>query len=261
MTHSTTLRPILILSLALGASASFAQPTSAPTPRINALRVHPLAPEMSAGPEEVVASGLLYRFQIEATNSPTSYSAEGLPAGLTLNPQTGEIVGVCGYNGGTYSATVSATNRHGTTTTQQVFTVNGIGPIEMPYVRGIAPPPDGIYRVGDTLVFCIQFVRGYTFPLVTGKPRLAFTIGGHTRYATYDNGSGEEMQFYVYAVTAEDPSASGIVTSDTIDLNGGTIRDAASLWSALNLTPIRAPGVQIEGGATAATRPTPRNQR
>lgn len=217
-------------------------------------RPHPLAPAIAPQPPVDVPSGLLFRVQIGASHEPTSFAATGLPAGLTLNPHTGEIAGVCGYNGGTYVATLSAANRHGTATVAQTFVVSGIGPIEMPTVRGIAPPPDGVYRAGDTLVFGVQFVRGYTYPLVTGQPRFAFTIGGHTRYATYDTGSGEEIQFYTYTVTADDPTASGVITYDTIDLNGGTLRDAASLWCALNFPAIQAPGVRIDAAAVQATK-------
>lgn len=204
---------------------------------------------MAVQPPEAVTSGLLYRFQISASNAPTRFTAQGLPAGLTLNSETGEIVGVCGYNAGRYPAMLTASNDFGATTSTQIFEVNGIGPIEMPSIRGIAPPPDATYRAGDTLVFCVQFVPGYTYPLVTGQPRFAFTLGGTTRYATYASGSGQEMQFYTYTITADDPSANGIITGDTIDLNGGTLRDGASLWCALNMVPITAPGVIIEGAS------------
>lgn len=240
-----------ILPLCL-AGVFAADTAGAPAPGTRpAARVHPLAPVIVAQPPAEVPSGLLFRFVIAATQEPASFEATGLPAGLTLNRHTGEISGVCGYNGGTYVATLTATNRHGAAAASQTFVVSGIGPIEMPTVRGVAPPPDGVYRAGDTLVFGVQFVRGYTYPLVTGQPRFAFTIGGHLRYATYDSGSGEEIQFYTYTVTADDPAAAGVITSDTIDLNGGTLRDAAALWCALNFPALQAPGVRIEAPAQA----------
>ncbi|MES2696378.1 MAG: Ig domain-containing protein, partial [Verrucomicrobiota bacterium] len=154
--------------------------------------LHAQAPSVSSRAAETISSGGLYTYQIAATNSPTSYSAAGLPAGLALNSTTGEIRGVCGFNTGTYTVTVSATNASGTGSATQNFVVNGGGPIEMPYVRAVLAPAAGTYRVGDPLLFRVQFANGYSFPYVTGRPRIALTIGGVTRYASYAWGSGDE---------------------------------------------------------------------
>jgi len=71
----------------------------------------------------VVGSALSY--QITASNSPTSYGATGLPAGLVINTSTGVISG-SPTTIGTYSTTLSATNANGTgyaTLTTNVATV------------------------------------------------------------------------------------------------------------------------------------------
>ena len=57
--------------------------------------------------------GTVFGYQITATNSPTSYGATGLPAGLSVNTSTGLISGTPSA-AGTSSVTLSATNATGT---------------------------------------------------------------------------------------------------------------------------------------------------
>jgi alpha-galactosidase len=63
-------------------SAYILTPVSAPTPRINGARVFGARP------------GADFLFSIAATGDrPMTFSAEGLPAGLSLDPATGRITG------------------------------------------------------------------------------------------------------------------------------------------------------------------------
>jgi hypothetical protein len=57
-------------------------------------------------------AGVAFAYTILATNTPTSYSATGLPAGLTLNTSTGAITGTVAASG-TAVATITATNASG----------------------------------------------------------------------------------------------------------------------------------------------------
>jgi hypothetical protein len=61
-------------------------------------------------------------FQIVATDAPASYSATGLPPGLTLNTETGLIQGIP-TAAGDYEITLGATNTHGTGNATLALTV------------------------------------------------------------------------------------------------------------------------------------------
>jgi uncharacterized repeat protein (TIGR03803 family) len=83
--------------------------TSAPPARLTVL-----GPPVITGPDGIQGvAGIPLAHTITATGEPTGFFASGLPPGLTVNPATGQIVGAPVY-GGTYQATLLATNVHGT---------------------------------------------------------------------------------------------------------------------------------------------------
>lgn len=76
-------------------------PKPGPAPRINGARVFGVRP------------GSPFLFTVAATGErPIRFAAEGLPAGLRLDPATGRISGSVAVPG-THAVTLSATNRHG----------------------------------------------------------------------------------------------------------------------------------------------------
>lgn len=80
------------------------------------------APVISSAATASGTVGAAFTYSIAASNAPTSYSATGLPAGLTVNTSTGVISGTP-TAAGTYTTTVSATNTTGTGTKQVVITI------------------------------------------------------------------------------------------------------------------------------------------
>ncbi len=66
-----------------------------------------------------------FSYQIQATDSPTSFGASGLPAGLTISTNTGLITGTLAF-GGTNNIVISARNAWGTgTATLQIIVSYG----------------------------------------------------------------------------------------------------------------------------------------
>jgi hypothetical protein len=80
----------------------------------------------------VISSNLLHQvvyqtnspaYTIQATNAPASFNAVGLPAGLSINQNTGLISGATTVAPGQYTVTVSATNQQGTGNAYLLITV------------------------------------------------------------------------------------------------------------------------------------------
>src|SRR5206468_10396824 len=71
--------------------------------------------------------GVAFSYQMTATNSPTSFGATGLPAGLALNATTGLISGTP-TSAGASTVTLSATNAGGTGTQTLAVTITAATP-------------------------------------------------------------------------------------------------------------------------------------
>ena len=86
------------------------------------LTVTPAPPVISSGTLVTGDIGAVLSYAITASNSPTSFSAVGLPSGLTLNAVTGVISGTPSGTG-TSTVTVGATNAGGTGTSTLTVTI------------------------------------------------------------------------------------------------------------------------------------------
>ena len=69
--------------------------------------------------------GVAFSYQISATNSPTTYGATGLPAGLSVNTASGLISGTP-MAAGTSTVTLSATNGSGTGRATLMLTISTV---------------------------------------------------------------------------------------------------------------------------------------
>lgn len=87
-----------------------------------------LPPTITSAATATGTTTVAFSYQITGSNSPTSYSATGLPAGLSINTTTGLISGTP-TAAGTSSVTIGATNASGTGTSTLTITV------------GLVPPP------------------------------------------------------------------------------------------------------------------------
>lgn len=75
-----------------------------------------MAPVISSGYSASGTVGMNFSYQVTASNSPTSFSASGLPSGLTINTSTGIISGTPSL-AGSFAIAISATNAYGTGST------------------------------------------------------------------------------------------------------------------------------------------------
>src|SRR5207244_349566 len=85
------------------------------------------------------------------------------------------------------------------------------------------------YGSGQTLDFTAHYDENVT---VTGTPRIPLTIGASAKFATYLSGTGTANLVFRYTVVSGDSDSDGIASASPIDLNGGTLKDAAGNTSA-----------------------------
>ncbi|MDR3481489.1 MAG: DUF4347 domain-containing protein, partial [Burkholderiaceae bacterium] len=110
-----------------------------------------------------------------------------------------------------------------------------------PAVTSVTVPGNATYVAGEALTFTTTFSEAVTVDTIGGTPRIAIdlTTGG-TVYANYVSGSGSNTLTFSYTVAAGTQALAGITTpAGAIDLNGGTIKDAATnaaSGTGLNLT-------------------------
>jgi len=83
------------------------------TTRPAALTVLQPVPAITSALDVTGTNGFGFDYSISASNSPISYNATGLPAGLILSPLTGQISGTLAASG-TFNAGISASNAVGT---------------------------------------------------------------------------------------------------------------------------------------------------
>jgi parallel beta-helix repeat protein len=122
---------VVTSSVTLGAINHIGTGTKVLTLTVNAT---PPAPVVTSASSATGTVGVAFNYQITATNSPTSFDAFGLPAGLSVNTATGLISGTP-TTSATYSVTVSATNAGGTGTKTLSVVIN---PVQAPVITSPA---------------------------------------------------------------------------------------------------------------------------
>jgi len=116
-----------------------------------ALTIAPSVPVITSATNTVGTEGEGFLFQITATDSPTSFGAQNLPAGLRLDTASGVISGVPVYPGD-FDATVTASNQWGV----------GTGPLHFTFANRTIP---GLAIANVTYSYSSPYVLDFQFSL------------------------------------------------------------------------------------------------
>ncbi len=117
-------------------------------------------------------------------------------------------------------------------------------------IDSVTASADCDYEVGDTITLTANFSQSVN---VLGTPSIGLTVGSTPQSALYTSGTGTTILTFEYQVQVGDLDADGIDVATPVNLNGGTIRDAAGNDAVLSFTPITN-GVFISNGRTTKCR-------
>jgi sugar lactone lactonase YvrE len=139
------------------------------------------APEITSSLSTSAAAGQWFSYQIAATNSPSSYTAKGLPAGLTVNSTTGAITGVP-TAAGTSTVALSATNADATAKAALTIEISDSAPVIT------SQPQSQVINAGSSVVFTVAVTGavnpGYQWSFngqaISGATAASYTIGSVT---------------------------------------------------------------------------------
>jgi hypothetical protein len=157
-----------------------------------------------------------YFADVDAGNNGTlSYSATGLPTGITIDSSTGVISGTASADRSSAVVVVTATDG-GSLFANQSF---NLGVVSAPAITGLASNV-AVANSGDALNLTATVSEAVTVNTSGGTPTLTLDVDGQTLTATYSGGSGTTSLTFTATAGAGDDST---VTVTAINLNGGTI--------------------------------------
>lgn len=100
----------------------------------------------------------------------------------------------------------------------------------------VTRPSNGTYETGDTLKFILAYNEPITVDTTGGTPKISVLIGPNTRDFLYSSQTGNNLEF-TYTLQADDFDTDGLPSSiNTLNLNGGTIKDTAGNNSGTSFT-------------------------
>jgi len=189
------------------------------------------APTVTSSPTSTGTVGTAYTYQMAASNSPTSYNASGLPAGLALNSSTGAITGTPTVPG-TTTVSLSANNASGTGPVLALtLTVNAAA--GAPAITSVATASGTVgaafttYQVTAsngpiTAYSAINLPAGLAIDpvagAITGTPTVA---GTYTATLKATNATGPSSPFALTITVAPAATSSSVTSAATTGANVG----------------------------------------
>ncbi|GHD79421.1 DUF4347 domain-containing protein [Vogesella fluminis] len=186
-------------------------------------------------------STLTFNYTVQAgdTSADLDYAST---AALALNG--GTIKDAAGNNATLTLATPGAADSLGA---NKAIVIDGVAPTVTSVSASTA---DGAYHTGDTVTITVTFNEAVTVDTSGGTPRLKLETGTTDQYAGYVSGSGSNTLTFSYTVQAGDTSTDlDYTATNALELNSGTIRDAAGNHATLTLA---SPGAAGSLGANKA---------
>ena len=182
----------------------------------------------------IVSTTIPLSFSGTASGGGTDYSLTGstivIPAGQTTGSVriTSQFDGIEEGNETVVVDMGTPTNATESGTQQVTATIIDEDAVA-PTVTSVTVPVNGNYSSGGNLNFTVNTSEAVTVNTSGGTPQIALTIGATTRQASYVTGSGTSTLVFRYTVASGDEDNDGIAIASAINLNGGTLRDAAGL--------------------------------
>ncbi|MBF0622908.1 MAG: DUF4347 domain-containing protein, partial [Magnetococcales bacterium] len=166
-------------------------------------------------------TSVAYKYTVAAGD--TDSDGIGQPTGLTLNGST--------FTDSAGNSADTTLNSIGTTTSILVDTT-------APTITSVSAPSDATYGSNENLDFTVNFSESVT--VSTSTPSLSFDLGGSSKSATYQSGSGSTAVVFRYTVVSGDQDSDGIGQPSALSLNSGIIRDTAGNDASLTLNSVDA---------------------
>lgn len=187
------------------------------------------------------STGLVFSYTVTSSDQDT----DGITIGSTIDLNSGSIKGENGNEALlTYTSPLTTT-----------VLVDGISP----HILNLTKPSGGFYQANDFISLSLNFNRSMTVDLTGGTPRVALVVGATTRYATYFAGTGSSNISFRYQVQAGDTDSDGVLFSNTIDLNGGTLKSTVGNIATLTFTSPTTTDVLVGVSIPTITSITPPN--
>ncbi len=173
-------------------------------------------------------TGASFAYAIAATGGATAYSASNLPAGLSLNPASGQITGVVG-TAGTYTIALSATGPGGSGNATLTLYVNDAASAAAPAVYSAASARGflnqtftySILATANPVLFsATNLPAGLTCNaqtgVISGSPTTAGTFTVPITVSTAGNTGTATLTFFIVAAPVPPVVTSALATSGTV---------------------------------------------
>ncbi|MBV8080793.1 MAG: PASTA domain-containing protein, partial [Actinobacteria bacterium] len=176
-----------------------------------------------ANPTNVNNHAVFTFHSTDANNSSVTFQCK-LDGGSFSACTSGVDLATGTLSDGSHTATIQATDGAGNTSSQTyTWTVDTVAPT----ITSItATNANGSYTTGTVISVQVNFSKNVNVVTTGGTPTLTLNTSP-SRAATYSSGSGTGTLVFTYTVQAGD-NTSGNLNTTAVNLNSGTIKDAAT---------------------------------